>query len=88
MECPACGGKEFDEGSMAIYNSISYLVYSSKKEQFLTLGNSLKARVCLGCGRLDLFAPAMGGKSPAPKKMAKGSRGKGATDAGKARGGK
>jgi len=55
--CPDCGGTKFDEGTVALYNSISYLVFSSEKHRFVTLGNSLKARVCLGCGRMELFAP-------------------------------
>jgi predicted nucleic-acid-binding Zn-ribbon protein len=58
MKCPNCGGTSFDQGTMALYNSISYLVFNSEKRKFVTLGNSLNARVCLKCGRVELFAPA------------------------------
>ena len=58
MKCPNCGGRRFEEGTLALYNSISYIVFSSKKNRFVTLGNSLNARVCLKCGRVDLFTPA------------------------------
>ena len=57
MKCPNCGKTRFEDGSLALYNSISYLVFNSKKRPFVTLGNSLNARVCLNCGRVDLFAP-------------------------------
>ena len=64
MKCPNCGGTGFDDGTMALYNSISYLVYNSEKEKFVTLGNSLNARVCLKCGRLEFFAPPKAFKKP------------------------
>jgi predicted nucleic-acid-binding Zn-ribbon protein len=56
-KCPSCGGADFEEGTIALYNSISYMVFSSEKRPFVTLGNSLRSRVCLGCGRVELFAP-------------------------------
>jgi Zn ribbon nucleic-acid-binding protein len=54
-ECPNCGGTDFDEGSLGLYNSISYVVYNSEKHKFKTLGNSVNVRVCLKCGHLDIF---------------------------------
>lgn len=56
-ECPGCGSARFEEGTLALYNSISYLVFNSNKSRFVTLGNSLNARVCLDCGRVDLSVP-------------------------------
>ena len=64
--CPACGGSEFEEGTLALYNSISYLVFNSEKNKYVTLGNSLNARVCLKCGRLELFAPPKAFKKSDP----------------------
>jgi len=58
MKCPNCGGKKFDEGTLGLYNSISYLVYNSEKHKFKTLGNSVNVRVCLKCGHLDIFIKA------------------------------
>ena len=55
--CPGCGGSEFEEGTVALYNSISYLVFNSERNKYVTLGNSLNARVCLKCGRTDLYLP-------------------------------
>ena len=81
MKCPFCGGKRFEDGTLAIYNSISYIVFNSEKRPFVTLGNSLRARVCLDCGRVDLFAP----KKAFEKK--KGSREK-AVGSGEAVGGR
>ena len=56
--CPECGEIRSEEGTLALYNSISYLVFSSERRPFVTLGNSLRSRVCLGCGRVELYAPA------------------------------
>ena len=55
--CPECGEIRSEEGTLALYNSISYIVFNSEKRPFVTLGNSMRCRVCLGCGRVELFAP-------------------------------
>jgi hypothetical protein len=68
-KCASCGGTDFEDGTIALYNSISYLVFSSQKRPFVTLGNSLRARVCLGCGRVELFAPAKAFKKTSGKGM-------------------
>ena len=67
MKCPGCGGTRFDEGTLALYNSISYLVFNSGERKFVTLGNSLNARVCLKCGRVEFSVPprALEKKAPA-----------------------
>jgi predicted nucleic-acid-binding Zn-ribbon protein len=72
-KCPSCGGSEYDEGTLALYNSISYVVFSSKKRPFVTLGNSLRSRVCLGCGRVEFYAP----RRAFNKTSGKGASGKG-----------
>jgi len=70
VKCPNCGKTRFEEGSLALYNSISYIVFNSEKRPFVTLGNSLRARVCLGCGRVDLFAPKKAFKKPSGQRAA------------------
>ena len=87
MKCPNCGKTRFEEGSLALYNSISYIVFNSEKRPFVTLGNSLRARVCLGCGRVDLFAPTKAFKKTNARRAAGGEqraagRGKRSSDSG------
>jgi len=72
LKCAVCGDTHFEEGTLALYNSISYIVFSSEKRPFVTLGNSLRARVCLGCGRVELYAP----KKAFGKTSGKGTSGK------------